>query len=158
MHIENIIKNSHKFSEKDFPVQMAIGQIVFDALKNNVSILPEEIVEWESLPCDERVEALSDCVSLLVSEIDRIKSLENARLTLDNIIEKNIGKDALAKIKSDSQEAYLILTSSIKQIVSEKCTEQRRNVLNNIVSTPFFMKHRVDFPRTAITQSPEPII
>lgn len=158
MQTDQIQSLLHKFSEKDYPIQMALSQLCYDEYNLKVEITEPEKEHWESIPVKDRVNVLSDCAAMLICEIDRITHLEKTRLTVDEILIGTMGKDAAQQFKSQNPSAYNIMCITIKKYAKGKCAEQRRNVLNHLTTTPFFVKHRGEFPRTLVTSAPEPEI
>ncbi len=156
MHTDDIASCTHRFSEKHWPLQMQVAKSAYDSEKSKSSISVENKTEWESIDPDDRVSVLSDCVGLLMCEIDRIEHASSSSKTIDDIMIGIYGKASVDKMKTESPETYNNLTSGMKKYASEKCKEQRRNVLNHLTKTPFFIKHRVEFPRSLVLQAPEP--
>ncbi len=156
MNIDNISSSVHKFSERNWPNQMCIASNTYTLLKEKSEISGIAKDAWESIDSDERVSVLSDVVGLLMCEIDRIEHTSSSSKSIDDIMIGIFGKDAVDRMKADTPDTYNNMCSGMKTYASQKCTEQRRNVLNHLTKTPFFIKHRVEFPRSLVLQAPEP--
>lgn len=156
MNTDKIESCTHRFSERDWPNQMHIASVAYDIFKAKSPIGVEAKKEWEETNPSERVAVLSNVVGALVCEIDRIEHSAEMSKTIDDIMIEIYGKTEVDKMKSESLDTYTKLSAGIKKYTSQKCSEQRRNVLNHLTKTPFFVKHRMEFPRSLVLQAPEP--
>lgn len=156
MSTDNIASTVHKFSERNWPNQMLIARVATSLYRNKIEIKDSDKEEWEATDPDLRVSLISDCIGLLSCEIDRIEHTIASSKSIDDIMIGIHGKEMVEKMKSDTPLIYNAMCSGMKSYASQKCTEQRRNVLNSLTATPFFIKYRAEFPRSLVLSAPEP--
>lgn len=156
MHTDSIVSTLHKFSEIDWPVQILLSKTIYDAKNSQAEASAQDKIDWEGIPSEKRINTLCDCIGMLVCEIDRIGEMSEGSKSVDEIMEGLVGKPGLVSLKSDSPALYNSMCAGFSRYASQKCSEQRRNVLNHLTKTPFFIKHRSEFPRSLILQAPEP--
>lgn len=156
MYTDNIASSVHKFTEKDWPNQILVARVATSIFRDKIEIKDADKQEWEATDPDIRINLISDCISVLLCEIDRIEHTASSSKNIDDVLINLYGKAAVDKMKSETPETYNAMCAGMKLYASRKCTEQRRNVLNHLTKTPFFIKHRAAFPRSLVLQAPEP--